>query len=102
MYNHLIGLYTLALRYRELGLIQFLIENFGVKPPLPPKSLTIDNVCIIYEKALKDGNDVRSFENAWHHVIVFLMLFLLFRIFENYALISLWRICSQSLHQMSF
>ena len=61
MYNHLIGLYTLALRYRELGLIQFLIENFGVKPPLPPKSLTIDNVCFVYQQALKDGDDVSSF-----------------------------------------
>ena len=44
-----------------MGLIHFLIVKFGMKPPLPPETLTIKNVCYVYQNALKEGRDVSRF-----------------------------------------
>ena len=41
-----------------MGLLQYITSKFGVYPNVHKEKLTVENVCIIYEKALKDKDDV--------------------------------------------
>lgn len=45
-----------AIAYREFELLEYIMTKFGIFPPTPPEELTVDNVCIVYEKNTDEVN----------------------------------------------
>lgn len=62
--SHNSELIELCIVYREWNLLLYIVHHFKIYPPINKKhsrKLTVENVCIVYEKALERDDQVNHF-----------------------------------------